>query len=84
MWATWNILSIGDRSTLAVMIALGGAGYRFLVPMGENTRYDLVIDDQGRFSRVQCKTGRLRRGAVRFNACSFYGHHPNPQTVRRH
>jgi PD-(D/E)XK endonuclease len=76
--------SIGDHSILAVMIALDEAGYRFLLPMGENTRYDLVIDDQGRFSRVQCKTGRLRSGAVRFNACSFYGHHPNPQSLSRH
>jgi len=32
---------------------------------------------------VQCKTGRLRKGAVRFAACSTYGHHPNPKVVRR-
>jgi PD-(D/E)XK endonuclease len=35
----------GDRSTLAIMLALSEAGYKVLVPFGENTRYDLVIDD---------------------------------------
>jgi hypothetical protein len=35
------------------MIALDEVGYRSLLPMGENTRYDLVIDDQGHFRRVQ-------------------------------
>ncbi len=75
--------AIGDRSTLAVMLALHRAGYTILVPFGENCRYDLVIDESGRFQRVQCKTGRLRGGAVRFAACSSYAHHPNPKLIRR-
>jgi hypothetical protein len=75
--------SIGDRSTLAIMTALRGAGYAVLVPFGENTRYDLVIDDGAKLGRIQCKTGRLRKGAVIFRACSSYAHHPNPKVVRR-
>ncbi|MEO5575874.1 MAG: group I intron-associated PD-(D/E)XK endonuclease [Gaiellaceae bacterium] len=74
---------IGDRTTLAVMLALREAGYRLLAPFGENTRYDLVIGDGRRLARVQCKTGRLREGAVRFAACSSYAHHPNPKASRR-
>jgi hypothetical protein len=74
---------IGDRSTLAVMTALESEGLTILLPFGENVRYDLVIDDGKRLSRVQCKTGRLRTGAVRFNACSFYGHHANPLSLSR-
>jgi hypothetical protein len=54
----------GDRTTLAVMLALRVAGYAVLMPFGENTRYDLVIDDGETFSRIQCKTGRLRDGVV--------------------
>ena len=65
------------------MLGLHHAGYTFLMPFGENTRYDLVIDDGLKFSRVQCKTGRLRDGAIRFKACSSYAHHPNPKTLRR-
>lgn len=48
-----------------------------LVPFGENQRYDLLIDDGGRFIRVQCKTGRLRKGAVWFSCCSHTYHHPS-------
>jgi len=73
----------GDRSTLAVMIALQEVGLPFLVPFGENTRYDLVLDRGSELARVQCKTGRLRNGAVLFAACSCYGHHRNPETARR-
>src|SRR5687767_5547320 len=73
----------GDRSTLAIMLALTEAGYELLVPFGENTRYDLEIDDGVRLARVQCKTGRLRNGAVIFSACSSYAHHPNPRMVTR-
>ena len=74
---------IGDRSTLAVMLALHDAGLDLLLPFGENTRYDLVVDLDSRLVRVQCKTGRLRNGAVFFATCSAYGHHRNPQAHRR-
>jgi hypothetical protein len=75
--------AIGDRSTLAVMLALQAAGYAVSVPFGENTRYDLVIDNDKQLARTQCKTGRLRNGAIRFATCSTYGHHRNPLTARR-
>jgi hypothetical protein len=74
---------VGDKTTLAVMLALRMARLRVLVPFGENTRYDLVIDDGTRFARIQCKTGRLRQGAIRFNTCSTYGHHQRPGNARR-
>jgi hypothetical protein len=60
-------------------------GFGFVVsePFGENARYDLVVDDGETLARVQCKTGRLRLGAVRFATCSSYGHHRNPGESRR-
>src|SRR5882672_4501240 len=45
-----------------------------LKPYGDSRRYDLVIERDGRFLRVQCKTGRLIRGAVEFPTCSSYAH----------
>jgi hypothetical protein len=75
--------AIGDRSQLAIMLALDRLGYAVFAPLGENTRYDLVIDDGARLSRVQCKTGRLRQGVVRFRTSSTYAHHPNPRYVTR-
>jgi hypothetical protein len=74
---------VGDRSQLAIMLALDRVGYPVFLPLGENTRYDLVIDEGTRLARVQCKTGRLRAGAVRFKACSSYAHHPNPKILKR-
>jgi hypothetical protein len=41
-----------------------------LTPFGVNQRYDLVLDLDGRFLRVQCKTGRLRNGSVVFHTRS--------------
>jgi PD-(D/E)XK endonuclease len=70
-------------TTLAVITALNALGYPILLPFGENTRYDLVIDEGKRLARVQCKSGRLQHGAVLFKACSIYAHHPNPKVTFR-
>jgi PD-(D/E)XK endonuclease len=74
---------VGDRSTLAVMLALRDCGYAVYVPFGENTRSDLVIEDCDSLARVQSKTGRLRNGAVSFKTCSSYAHHPHPRMPAR-
>ena len=66
---------VGDRTTLAVMAVFDLLGYALYVPFGENTRTDLVVDDGTGLVRVQCKTGRLRDGSVRFATCSSYAHH---------
>jgi PD-(D/E)XK nuclease superfamily protein len=75
--------AVGDRSQLAVMLALRDVGFDVYLPFGENTRCDLIVDDGIRLRRVQCKTGRLRLGTVWFNVCSCYGHHRNPRDHRR-
>ena len=75
---------IGDRSQLAVILALKEVGYHVLLPMGENTRYDLAIERGGRIHRVQCKTGHYKNGAVTFRTASSYYHHPNPKMPAKH
>jgi hypothetical protein len=67
---------VGDRTVLAVMIALHESQIPFLVPLGENTRFDLAIQLDSKLFRVQCKSGHLGDGAVRFETCSTYDHHP--------
>jgi hypothetical protein len=69
--------AIGDRTQAHVLARLVEHGKLVLVPWGENQRYDLVIDEGDEFVRVQCKTGRLSEGAIRFNACSITYHHPS-------
>jgi hypothetical protein len=75
---------VGDRTTLAVMLALTEAGFDVLVPFSENVRYDLVIDDGKKLARIQCKTGRLSKGAVIFRTASSYYHHPHPRMPSKH
>ena len=74
---------IGDRSTLAIMAALHQAGIPFYLPFGENTRCDLVAEIDGDLVKVQCKSGRLVSGAVKFPTVSSYAHHPNPKVRHR-
>jgi len=74
---------IGDRSALAVVLALRDIGYVISVPFGENTRNDLIADDGERLLRVQCKTGRLRHGSVVFRPSSSYAHHASPRVTRQ-
>lgn len=48
-------------------------GKTVLKPVGDNARYDLVMEDQGRFYRVQCKSaqwGDKVHGSIVFASCS--------------
>jgi hypothetical protein len=75
--------AVGDRSALAAISGLQASGWAIYVPFGENTRADFVIDDGEHLARVQCKTGRLRRGTIVFRVCSSYAHHSNPASRAR-
>ncbi len=75
--------AIGDRSALAIILGLTETGREVFLPFGENSRTDLVIADSAGLARVQCKTGRLRSGVIRFKVCSSYAHHSNPASVAR-
>ena len=57
---------IGAVSQAKVLSALTVAGKVVLAPCVAVRPYDFVIEEGGRFLRVQCKTGRLFRGAVCF------------------
>lgn len=69
-----NTKQIGDVTEAMVTAALLRAGKVILRPVGDNQRYDLIIDESGAFKRVQCKTGRLRGGAIIFHPYSSYRH----------
>ena len=53
------------------MASLLEKGEVVLLPFGDNERYDLVIDEDGTFTRIQCKTGRLRNGVIVVKTCSY-------------
>ena len=77
--------SIGQQSEAAIIAKLLEVGYNVLIPyLGENLRYDLVIEDaDGQFWRVQCKTGRVdsNKEVIDFNTSSSYYHHRKEGTT---
>lgn len=58
--------AIGNLTTGIVLAALLETGHRPLLPFGDGHPYDIALDSDGRLMRVQCKTGRLIKGAVCF------------------
>ncbi len=65
-----NPKSIGEHSEGQIISAFFRAGKVVLLPFGDNQRYDLVVDEDGQFLRIQCKTGRVKDGCVQFSTCS--------------
>lgn len=65
----------GDLSVAMITAKFLRCGFVVLRPVTELSRYDLVIDRGNGFERIQCKTGRLRNGSVRFNTASSLAHH---------
>lgn len=63
----------GTQTEAVLLSVLAKAGYTVLMPFGP-CRYDLAIDrrDGGGIKTVQCKTGRLRKGCIIWNACSTH------------
>ena len=57
---------IAAVSQAKVLAALTAAGKVVLAPCVSIRPYDFVIEESEGFSRIQCKTGRLFRGAVYF------------------
>src|SRR5438270_463676 len=65
-----NSNSIGDISESAITKRFLQLGYVVLTIHGGNQRYDLVIEDaEGKFWRIQCKTGRIDKDgtAIKFS-----------------
>lgn len=60
----------GDKTEAIILAELIKKGYNVSIPFGENQRYDLIIDMNGVLERIQCKTGRVENGYVRFNTSS--------------
>lgn len=76
-----NTKTIGERTEAIILAEFLKAGYVVLLPFGDNQRYDLVIDVDGDFLRVQCKTARLIGHGARlvFQASSSHAHRGGPR-----
>lgn len=67
--------SRGDLAEWHVATALLDCGKRLLRPVSNAMRYDLLVDNEdGTFTRIQCKAGVLRQGRIVFRLYSVSGH----------
>lgn len=65
-----NPKAVGERSEGIVLAELMRLGCVVLLPFGNNQRYDLVIDENSNFVRVQVKTAWFETGSVCFKVNS--------------
>jgi hypothetical protein len=71
MSTSLNPTQIGDISEIIVRARFIQKGYTVLVPQNNGLRYDIVVEKDGIFQRVQIKTGRLMDNeAIYFRASS--------------
>jgi hypothetical protein len=80
-----NTSLTGEVCRTQVIAALTLQGRMLVLPMGDFQRYDLGIDDgpEGGYHRVQCKTGRLRKGAIVFYPCSVDSRSERGRCIRK-
>src|ERR1700731_4890680 len=64
---TKNISDLGTSKIIARAIELG---YSVALPFGDNQRYDLILVKGKTALLAQCKTGRIRNGAMLAKECS--------------
>ena len=66
-----NSKDVGDLTELKTIGKFISGGYQVAIPFGDNSKYDLILDDDGEFYRVQCKTSwTCADGGFMFNTHS--------------
>jgi hypothetical protein len=75
-----NTKHVGEVSEAVIIAECLKLGYSISKPFGDNQRYDLILDVGGTLKKVQCKTGRIKDGAVHFPICSTKNYNGNSRT----
>ncbi len=55
----------GDLGQVMVMGDLLSRGYKVALPLGEDWRYDLVVDRKNRLLKIQCKYTEAAKGVIK-------------------
>ncbi len=76
-----NTKTKGDVSAAIILAALVKCGFTVLTPWGDKNRYDLVVDQNGKFTRIQCKTACMANGCVSFRTYSVTTKNGKPVTT---
>jgi hypothetical protein len=79
-----NSKTIGSISEYKIMSRLLELGKCVLRPIEDNERFDIIVLDKetNTYQKIQCKTGRLLDGSVRFSTHNSYTPYMRPGTRR--
>jgi len=69
-----NSKRIGNISEANVLAKFVELEIPVLLPFGDDERYDMVINLNNMFYKIQVKTGTYKNGYIIINTCSTYGH----------
>lgn len=75
----------GNLTELQCLTAFYELGYRVSIPYGENSRYDMIADIEGKLIRIQVKTSSIKKGdvnAIEFSCKSSYVNSTGVKNIR--
>lgn len=55
----------GDLGQVMIMGDLLSKGYKVAIPLGEDWRYDLIVDKNDQLLKIQCKYVESNRGVIK-------------------
>jgi hypothetical protein len=65
-----NPKEVGEKTEAAILNHFIQKGVPVSIPWGNNQRYDMIIEVDGKLLRAQCKTGKYSKGVVSFPTAS--------------
>lgn len=68
-----NPKEVGEKTEAAILNCFIQKGIPVSIPWGNNRRYDLIIEVDGKLLKAQCKTGKYSKGVVSFPTASKSG-----------
>lgn len=68
-----NPKEVGERTEAAILNHFIQKGVPVSIPWGNNQRYDLILEIDGKLLKAQCKTGSYKKGVVSFSTSSKAG-----------
>lgn len=68
-----NPKEVGEKAEAAILNHLIQKGIPVSIPWGNNQRYDMVIEINGKLLKAQCKHGSYKKGVITFATSSKSG-----------
>lgn len=68
-----NPKEVGEKTEAAILNRFIQKGIPVSIPWGNNQRYDMIIEVDGKLLKAQCKTGNYKNGVITFATSSKSG-----------